>query len=250
MGFTVDTENRLVTVDHSHNNYSVTTLEGNPITITLANGLKVTSIFSRTKGKKAKRGEPALGDNSPMLYVIKGLHGLRTRRRDIGMLCVSFRDILPVFLGTGFSWDWLVPLPSSSPVCSQFANKVHQRSQVGVCQPTALVKITADQVMRNIGGLRILTKDKAMLSADVRRFIRDHGPQAPFQIKYAKTHLRQHINPLMWGTVPAGTAPPRTVLLIDDMVTSGTSIACAANTIKARYPAVQIEALTLFGTSK
>lgn len=251
MGFTVDTETRLVTVDHSHNNYCVTTAAGNPTSIILANGLKVTSIFSRTKGKKDKRGEKVQpGDNSPMLYVIKGIHELKTRRRDIGTLCSSFRQILPVFLNSGFVWDWIIPLPSGSSVCSRFAGKVKQKSGFGIYQPTALAKITADQAMTNINKLRIRAKDKSILSADVRRFIKEYHPHAPFQIKYIKTQFRQHISPLVWGNIPPGTLPPRRILLIDDMITSGTSVSCAAEVIKARYPTVQIEALTLFGMSK
>ena len=77
MGFVVDAENRLVTVDHSHNHFCITTPEGNPVELMLGT-LKVTSIFARTKGKRDKR-DP--GDNSPMLYVIKGLHELRTNPR-------------------------------------------------------------------------------------------------------------------------------------------------------------------------
>lgn len=251
MGFNVDAVTRLVTVDHSHNNYCVTTPEGNPVTMILANGLKVTSVFTRTKGKKKKRGDGIQpGDNCPMLYVIKSLHNLNTRRQDIGTLCSSFRQILPVFLDNGFVWDWIVPLPSGSPVCLRFAEKVKQRSELGICQPAALAKITADQVMANISTLRISAKDKASLRSDVRYFIKEHHAQAPFQIKCIKAQLREHINPLMWGHVPPGTVPPRKVLLVDDMITSGTSVTCAADIIRARYPTTQIEALTLFGSSK
>lgn len=250
MGFVVDAVNRLVTVDHSHNHFCVTTPNGNPTTITLDNGLKVTSIFARTKGKKGKRAGIIPGDNSPMLYVLKGMQNLTTRRKDVAMLCASFRQILPVYLGAGFAWDWIVPLPSSSAVCSRFADKVHKRCQIGIFQPAAITKITAQQVLNNVGQLRISAKERALLSADIRRFISHNTPQTSFQIKCATTHLRHHINPLMWGNVPLGTTPPRRVLLVDDMVTSGTSLVCAADIIKNRYPTVQIEALTLFGSSK
>ncbi len=244
MGFVVDADRLLVTVDHSHNNFCVTTPAGNPA-VTYHDGLKITSVFTRTKGKRGP-----VGDNCPMLYALKGLHSLTTRSRDIGMLHASFRQILPAFLASGFEWDWIVPLPSSSLVCSTFARKVHQRTGIGIVQADALMKITADQAMRNVEGLRIQSKDKTVLKGDIRRFIRDYGAAAPFQIKYAKAHLRHHIHPFMWGHVPAGTAPARRVLLVDDMVTSGTSLLSAAEVIRHRYPTVDIEALTLFGSSR
>lgn len=245
MGFVVDAEKRLVTVDHSHNNFCITTPQGNPAEITLGT-LKVTSIFARTKGKR-DRNDP--GDNSPMLYVLKELHDLHTRRRDVGMLCASFRNILPVYVGSGFQWDWIVPLPSSSPVCSRFAERVFKHTQQGVCHHNALVKITAGQVLQNVGSLSISSRDKTRLRSDVKRFISNHGEDAPFQIKSVNVSLRQYVNPLAWGHVSA-TQPPRGILLIDDMVTSGTSLINAEAIIKHRYPMARIEALTLFGSSK
>ncbi|EFV8237282.1 phosphoribosyltransferase [Salmonella enterica] len=246
VGFVVDAGNRLVTVDHSHNNFCITTPQGNPAEITFGT-LKVTSIFSRTKGK---RDISAPGDNSPMLYVLKGLHNLRTRRRDIGMLYASFREILPTYVNGDFQWDWIVSLPSSSPVCSRFAERIYKLTQQGVCQHNALVKITAVEVLRSVDALHIKAADKTVLKTDIFRFISTYGEEAPFQIKsIRRVKLRKHINPLTWGRVWA-TPPPKGILLIDDMVTSGASLVNAEAILKHRYPLARIEALTLFGSSK
>lgn len=246
MGFVVDAENRLVTVDHSHNHFSITTPAGNPVELMLGT-LKVTSIFARTKGKRDKS---APGDNSPMLYVIKGLHELRTNPRDIAMLCTSFRKILPLYLERGFQWDWIVPLPSSSSVCCRFAEKVFKRTNQGVCYPDALAKITAGKVIANLDELHISSKDKTVLRGDIKRFIDQHGEEQPFQIKsIRRVKLRKHINPFMRGHVTAAV-PPSAILLIDDMVTSGASLISAEAILKQQYPDARIEALTLFGSSK
>ena len=246
MGFNVDEERRLVSVDHSHNRFCVTTPAGNPAEIIIC-GLKITSIFSRTKGA---RNGPQMGDNCPMLYALKGLHALSTSPRDIGLLSSSFRKILPVFLANGFKWDWMIPLPSSSQLCSRFADKVQKHSDHGKCHHGALNKITAADVLQAVKNLQISAKDKNALSEDIRRFIRFNTPQTAFQIKAIKrTRLRSHINPLTWGNVDAMLAPQK-ILLIDDMITSGTSLVCAADIIRHRYPGAQIEALTLFGSSR
>ncbi len=247
MGFVVDAGNRLVTVDHSHNHYCVTKPEGNPVELMLTNTLKVTSIFARTKGKRDRR-DP--GDNSPMLYVIKGLHELRTTPRDIALLCASFRKILPVYTANGFTWDWIVPLPSSSPVCLRFAKRVLKQTQCGSCYPDALHKLTAGNVLANLNNLNITSRERTQVRSDINRFIKANGAGAFFQIKSVNVALRHHINPLAWGSVPLGTNPPKNILLIDDMVTSGTSLVNAEAILKSRYPAVKIEALTLFGSSK
>lgn len=169
MGFTVDVANRLVTVDHSHSNYSVTTPEGNPTVSTLVNGLKVTSIFSRTKGEKAKRSAPIPGDNSPMLYALKGMHQLQTTRRAVMDLNLSYRQILPVFVAAGFQWDWLLPLPSSSNLTALFVNRVCRESGVGIYHHGAMVKISAPQVLNNLGALQIKAADRSAIREEVNR---------------------------------------------------------------------------------
>lgn len=247
MGFVVDAWKRLVTVDHSHNHFCVTTPEGNPVELMLNETLKVTSIFTRTKGKR-DRSDP--GDNSPMLYAIKGMHELRTHSRDIALLCTSFRQILPTYVAKGFAWDWIVPLPSSSPVCFRFAKRVHKQTQRGTCYTNALAKITARQVLESLNILHISSRDKTRVRNEIKRFISVYGEEAAFQIKSVNVGLRHHINPLVWGSIPAGTNPPRGILLIDDMVTSGASLVNAEAILRHRYPKTKIEALTLFGSSK
>lgn len=247
MGFVVDAGKHLVTVDHSHNHFCITKPEGNPVELMLNETLKVTSIFARTKGKR-DRNTP--GDNCPMLYAIKGIHELRTHPRDIALLCASFRLILPAYVEKGFEWDWIVPLPSSSPVCLRFAERVHKQTKRGIFHTSALAKMTAGKVLENINTLRITSRDKTRVRNDIKRFIDVQGEDAAFQIKSVNVALRRHINPLMWGNVPSGTHPPRGILLIDDMVTSGTSLMNAENILRHRYPRTKIEALTLFGSSK
>lgn len=250
MGFVVDATNRQVTVDHSHNHFSVTTPEGNPTTIELNNGLKVTSIFSRTKGKKAKRGQKPPGDNSPMLYALKGMQNLKTTRRAVMDLNLSYRLILPTFVEAGFQWDWLLPLPSSCPLTELFSKKIATHTGIGICHNGAMLKVSAQRVLDSLDELRIRAVDRSALREDIKRFISHHSPQTAFQIKaITRTYLRTHINPLMWGRLPAGTAPPSKILLVDDMVTTGTSLIAAYDLIKHRYPAVSMEALTLFGST-
>lgn len=247
MGFIVDAENKLVMVDHSHNNFCVTSPKGNPVIQKLNNSLKVTSIFTRTK---AKRERSLLGDNCPMLYALKGMHKLKTRRRDIALLCASFHRIFPVFLNDGFVWDWIVPLPSCHPICSRFAHKVHKHSQFGIVQPKTIIKVSAEQILLNVKQLNIKSADKALLSSDIRRFIKNNCLKTDFQIKALKSHLRHHINPFIWGSVLQDTVPPSKILLIDGMITSGSSLINASNILKHHYPHVEIEALTLFSSSR
>jgi hypothetical protein len=248
VGFNVDPVKRVVSVDHQHNEYAVTTVEGNPVSKSFA-GIKVISVFARTK---ARRDRSTPGDNCPMLYALKGQKDLKTGYRSIVVLYQNYIRILSNIVeewrphGT---WDCIIPIPSSSNLPSLMAKSVFSHSGGDVVQTKLLSKISAKQVLDSIDELAISAKDRATLRARVKNFIREHGGDSAFQIKCVDTKLRKHLNPFVLMPEPT-EAPPQRVLLVDDMITSGTSIISAANLLRERYAGVHIEAITLFGSSR
>ncbi|EFB70987.1 phosphoribosyltransferase [Providencia rustigianii] len=251
MGFVVDERNKLVEVDHSHNHFCITTAIGNPTTTLLDNNLKVTSIFARTKSRRNKHVRKPIGDNNPMLYALKGLHQVRATRRSIIDLNQSYRQILPKFLAAGFVWDWLIPLPSSSNLTALFAKKVIKHSGIGEYHHDIIIKNSAQHTLDSLYNLPIRSSERSALHEDTKRFISFNSPKTPFEIKsITRVKLRKYINPLTWGNIPSNISVPCNILLVDDMVTTGTSLMAAFKLLKQRYPIVNIEALTLFGSSK
>lgn len=247
MGFNVNNETKLVTVDHSHNNYSVTTTEGNPTT-KIFNGLSVISILQRTKGKRSK---DALGDNSPMLYAFKGIGDLSTTYSSIASLLPNCFEILDqVIDNSNVVWDCVIPMPSSHNIANILSKRVIRRSSASRLEYSALKKISASDAKLQIQSLSIKSKDKTRLNGYINRFAKKSSWGHDFQMKSIQIpKLRQHINPLTLDSFSNNT-PPRNILLIDDMVTSGRTLACAELAIKARYPMTNISALTLLGSSQ
>lgn len=245
MGFNIDSDTMIVSVDHSHNDYCVTTVEGNPAIVTKDN-LEIISIFSRTK--RGRRHTKTIGDNCPMLYALKGSEQLITTAKDVVKLRINFRKILNIYLSRGYQWDWIVPLPSSSNLSQLLANEVFNISNMGVVQQDLLIKITNKEALSIAKSLRIHSSDKANITSAIRGRIKKMGEEDYFQIKYINKSDRIHMKPFIFNKIPLGSPPPRKLLLIDDMITSGTSLVSAMEVIKSRYPLVKIEALTLFGS--
>lgn len=247
MGFNVDNDLKLVTVDHSHNNYAVTTIDGNPIT-SIYDGLTVTSIFRRTKNK---RGESDLGDNSPMLYAFKGMHGLTTQYSSVASLTKHFYEILDNFFTEKNSpWDIVIPMPSSHDIANIIGKRVVRMGVAGKFEPYALKKITAQDAQMQARDLRIASKDRTQINDFIKRFAKSNSWDTDFQMKsIAAPKLRKHINPVTLGRLST-RVPPSKILLVDDMVTSGTTLTYAKQAIQERYPMARIEALTLLSSSK
>lgn len=248
MGFSVDAATNIVTVDHSHNDYCKTKVDDNPTAITLRKNFKVTSIFARTKNKRDKS---IPGDNCPMLYALKGIGCLKTTRRDIMLLKDNYSKILEKYLKSDLEWDYFIPLPSSNSLTFAFAQRVQRHAGVGTCNNRILTKITAEQALLKVDKLQIKSADKATIKQSIKRFIKHNGSDKEFQIKSIFTKLRKNIEPFEWNSSFNGNISPTSkILLIDDMVTSGTSLLSALNLIKNRYPDSTVEALTLFGSSR
>lgn len=205
VGFNVDAINNLVTVDHTHNDYCVTTVPTNPVYM-LQEDLKITSIFARTKGRRSSKTP---GDNCPMLYALKRTGELRTNVKDVAKLRLNFRKILKTYLETDFQWDWIIPLPSSSNLCESFAEEVRIRSQIGIIQPNYFVKITAQEALDIVKGLNVSSKVRTTLSSKIRKFIKHNTPQTSFQIKYIDKKQRKLINPFNYNSMGRVIAPPR-----------------------------------------
>lgn len=205
MGFNVDNNSKLVTVDHSHNNYAVTTVDGNPITSNY-DGLTVTSVFRRTKNR---RGRGDLGDNSPMLYAFKGMHGLTTGYSSVASLTEHFYEILNnFFTEKDTSWDIVVPMPSSHDVANILGRRVVRMGVVREFEADALKKINALDAQMQARDLRIASKDRTKINDFIKKFAKFNSWETDFQMKaIADPKLRKHINPVTFGRLASRTPP-------------------------------------------
>lgn len=247
MGFNVDPHLRVVSVDHQHNDYAVTTVEGNPVSKNFS-GIKVTSVFARTK---SRRGRDSIGDNCPMLYALKGMRNLKTGYRSFLMLYQNYNLIMSQIVAESRPqglWDCIIPIPSSSNLPSLMARSAARHAGYGAVHADLLAKVSARQVMESIDLLKVESKSKAKLRANVKHFIREHDENTAFQLKSVDKKLRKHLCPFSLAQPFVGAGPHR-ILLVDDMVTSGTSIVSAGNLLLAKYPGVHIDAITLFGST-
>lgn len=247
LGFNVDNSAGLVTVDHSHNNYAVTSVDDNPITI-LYDGLPVTSIFRRTKGKRDKG---SLGDNSPMLYAFKKMDGLTTKYSSVASLAKNYFEILNKFCTEKeMEWDIVVPMPSSHDIANILSRRMVRLGVAKKFEPDALKKITASEVQKQVKQLKISSRDRTKLNDFVKKFAKFNGWNTDFQMKsITLAKFRMHINPIVFGKLN-NTTPPKRILLVDDMVTSGTTLTYARMALQKRYPLASIEAITLLSSSK
>jgi hypothetical protein len=213
--------NKSVIINHTHQDMVDTSIEGNP-TEGLIGGLHMQYILRRKTTKGHDR------DGNPLIYALKEMNGYRMQPMYHRMLYARVDEILAAFVGE-LDVDALMDTPSSKPLCAAFADRVAQASGLPLMRSTFLRKRTVGEVLDGIDAeFPPFVKD-----GDAQSFKRELGqlrrarPESDFQMKEVSVPMRRFFQPFaMAGEAPA--LEGQRIALIDDLASSGTSIASVA----------------------
>lgn len=242
-------EGTRVLVDHASKDHLVTTPEGNPKSYRIKNKhgeLEVFSVFTRLKSsgrsrsRAAQAGKP-VGDNCPLIYALKGKADLSTDTNSIKLLVRSGKIIVQSFpVQDG---DVLVCAPSSHSLVSHFATLLGKQLGLSVVSGT-LAKSTIESAVEDIDVAFALatSRDDRKALIGIKRKLAD---QKTLALKDIPTKYRSLIQPFVCAQQALGDEQ-RNLILVDDLVASGTSLIGAMNVLDARYPGRSFRAITLF----
>lgn len=235
MGIDVS-DTRVVTFNPDHERRVVTDIARRPPHQTLGT-LQVVSVFAR---KKVAADDL---DGNPLIYALKGKAGYTIPYGSFRAIHQRAAAILPVALG-GIDYDMVVPLPSSSAVAAIVAERASRLA--GRCPIVrCLAKSTFGEVLHTAPPVHMV---ESRFRRDYRRQLADMqkaGPSATFEMKKVKSALRGYFRPVN-ATVDAAAVTGRRVLLVDDILGSGTTMIAAAQSLGAFAP-LDIAGLTLMG---
>jgi len=248
MGF--DVNDNFVSLNQSHNAYAHTSVcKENPYIRNTPNNLVTIGIFKRTKGKR-RRGKAANhGDNCPMIYALKGKNNLRTDTKNAFLLYRSAIKILNEYIAENKKdWDLIIPLPSSSQISLRFAQWIAKKHSIKI-NNTYLSKKLVEEIDSEIEILKNGKNIKASEVATIRSEIKKHKlkSNSEFPMKIIQTKLRHLINPFSLNEgQELKNDKSLKILLVDDLIATGTSIDCASNLLKELFPNAKFECLSLF----
>ena len=236
-----------VLVDHGSKEHLVTTPEGNPKRYTVKNAfgeLDVFSVFTRLKASSRARKDRAgrmVGDNCPLIYALKGREGLTTGYQSIRELLISGTAIIRAFQPEGD--EVLVPAPSSHPLVSYMTRILSAELKLQVAD-SLLCKSSVQSVVADLNAA-IEVATSYQVRKDLRNTVHKLQRQEVFALKEVPTTYRELIRPFEVGVgkLPDGQ---RRVVLVDDLVASGTSLIGAMRVLKDHYPKAEFRAITLF----
>ncbi|MGO7145471.1 phosphoribosyltransferase [Rhizobium ruizarguesonis] len=189
------------------------------------------------------------GDNCPFIYAAKKKDGLRLTYTSLKELHPDFEAIISHVAASGAIFQYLIPIPSAHRI-NEFLGTRFRRAVPHVAViDSLLAKATIASALEAVDAL---TTSAAALS-DIRtlrsalRRLQKAGPADQlYASKEIKADLRKYVHPLR--LLPA--VPPNDVqhiMLVDDLISSGTSVLCARDLLRTHFPNAEFSVLALFG---
>lgn len=223
--------NKEVLINHNHDRLVVTSYSKCPTFHDIGLDEQLTIIYQRKKNRKRS------GDGNPLIYALKGMNGYSMPEEDQAWLFNQAKEIIENnFVEGGF--DWIVPMPSSRDVVMRACETCSDALYVDVLDQV-FSKSTNAYVLNQLQGI-----DESSV-IKLRRRLERSPPNGVFTMKELTSEQRGHVDPIFLNEYKF--RGDESLLLVDDLVSSGSTFISASKQLKEVYPDLNISYLSLLG---
>ncbi|WP_176672784.1 hypothetical protein [Bisgaardia hudsonensis] len=194
---------------------------------------------------RRSRNRP-LGDNCPMLYAMKNSDNLTTKKDTIDELYDYASRSIVNYFGDKCNFDLIIPMSSSCSIPLDISKIIRKIYNINILDiKNYIVKKTPGEIIELISSNEAIPdKEKQIIKTALNR------NKETLSIKNVKVQYRHYLFPIykISGTTSIfENYSPTNIVLVDDIFTSGLTLASAKHILKKLYPNARISALTLFG---
>ncbi|MGA4658211.1 phosphoribosyltransferase family protein [Proteus terrae] len=241
-----------VIVDHNCPEWLITQPEGNP-TIDYTDDLKIYAIFKRQflSGKRRRnRRQRQLGDNCPLIYALKKKDDLYTNISSIKKLNDSFKVICNKFMELEpKGYQLIISMPSAHNISHIIAKRLAKKFNA-THLTDILRKITVDNAFQLLDRADVSIEEAKSLSFKIKLQAKEVGLKGGFSLKSIPTEFRNIFPPFVLSTPSSSNTEKIRILLVDDLMATGTTLTTARDIIAQQYPNAIIHAICLFSSIK
>ncbi len=241
-----------VIVKHDCSDWLITQPEGNP-TIEYANDLKVYAVFKRQflSGKQShNRKQRFWGDNCPLIYALKGKNGLYTNISSIKKLNYSFEIICTKIMKLeSQGYQLIISIPSAHNISYIIAKRLAKKFNA-LHLTNTLRKITVNNAFQLLDSANVNVKEAKSLEFKIKIQEKEVGNNGNFSLKGIPTKYRDIFPPFILNEHLSLSYKRIRILLVDDLMATGTTLITAREIIAQQYPNAVIHAICLFSSMK
>ncbi len=242
-----------VVVNHASKDHLYTGMYSNP-SHTVIGDIDVFSVYRRKKSpgpERRDRDAKRLGDNCPLIYALKGKHGLNVELSSIKRLMHFMPNILDKIVGElPKDLTEIVTIPSAHPLATILATRLGRRMLLPV-RSDLLIKSTcfeatrrADQILKS-NRFSVAREVEVDLRNTVKRLLKT--AKSPYSSKDVLVPIRNYFDPLKICPDHTGLSAESKVLLVDDLLASGETIVAANCLLSQLGLKARCMAVTWFG---
>lgn len=219
-----------VLLNDSHDRLVVTDVNKNPVEHHIELDKPILALFQRKKAKGRS------GDGNPLIYALKEMYSFSISKEDKDKLYASIQHIIENQFSSD-QFDMIIALPSSKPVVMWVAEACRAVLDVQI-ERNAFIKATNINILNQIQDI----DDKDII--ELRKTLEAAKPNGNFTMKDLSQHQRSFVEPVK---VNPYYKPFGRILLVDDLVSSGSTLRTAYQGLKSKNPDIEIECLTFLG---
>lgn len=242
-------QNNEVLIDHSHNQWLLTTPAGNP-TSTILDGLEIHCVFKRLRASgKMRRQKHVPGDSCPIIYAMKRKQNLIVSEETILELWKNADLIAPEIIKAIEPVDVFASMPSSHQISHQLGqllSKISGKAHVTDVFEKVSIKTANEQL--DVIRADLSKDDFQKLRFRLKKMEQDAGTNLiDFSLKDIPTEFRKYFAPIILSPAYVGfSSETNHVCLVDDLLASGTTLAKARELLLSYNAALRISAACLF----
>lgn len=221
MGIDVSID-KYVTLNESHHKRLVTCPNRNPVFRKLGE-LMIHSVYRRTKDGDKER------DGNPFIYAVKKTKGFRIRSRELVRFKPSFEAIVEKII-KNVPHSCVVTVPSGYPIAEILASRIVRKSGVPIFSKV-FSKATVGEVLARFDPNSVKGQHRAEVNSQLATFSK-LDPNELVNLKEIRNKIRHYFNPLSINTDFLSQLPSANLLLVDDLLSTGTTLSNAAKLLE------------------
>lgn len=186
--------------------------------------VSVDSIYRRTKTGDYQR------DGNPFIYALKRINGFRISNKELYKFKSSFYTILASSL-SGHKIDFILPMPSSHPIANYLANRISRLTGATVINDYFL-KQTTSGILNNFNHNHVEDKHKSEVLKQLASY-QKLPANSQISLKKIPNKIRFYFPPLVLNPKYIAHTVTGSVLLVDDLLSTGTTLVSAKSLINS-----------------
>lgn len=203
-----------------------------------SNWLRKNTVLTATLLKRRRTKDKL--DGNPLIYALKNLHGYTIDRKNLSPILKNALKNLNTALNQK-NYDLILCIPSSGFIVNKLGQSAKKRLPRAIISDYVLQKCTNKDIIKSINLSTITNKQHNHDIKEVLKKIKSNEG-AQFILKEIKGSIRGYFNPIKINNHYL-IKNAENILLLDDALSSGTTLFYAQQLIKSINPKTNVEAI-------